>query len=117
MAEFFARLRGPCFGRSYTEVPAKKKKTDSGAKPGAPRIETDESRLSSHYVPEDEWQASKHGVFFPVSRIKQNWDLLVMAWILYSCVMVPFELCIDEASRYTRIWWFNQVVQVSARPV
>ena len=37
--------------------------------------------------------AAQHGIFFPVSRSKQAWDIIIMACILYSAVLMPFRFC------------------------
>lgn len=80
----------------YLAASAKRQTTMSKAK----------SRQRSLGVPEHSWQSVQTGVFFPVSSAKQGWDALIMAFIVYSVIAVPFRVCF-EAEAEGWMWYFE----------
>ena len=46
-------------------------------------------------VAEHEW-TSVSGIFFPCGKRKQQWDSLILALIIYSCLVVPFRICFSS---------------------
>lgn len=71
------------------------KMTFGCVKPVPVRLET---------VPDDVHEAPpKNGVFLPIQPWKELWDLVVLVFILYSAVMVPFRICFDSPALG---WWF-----------
>lgn len=52
------------------------------------------------------------GIILPTDSWKETWDVVVLQFILYSAVMVPYRICFDaSASGYMFI--FEQVVTLS----
>ena len=64
--------------------------------------------LENHeYVLEEEWgHVPTNGVINPKSRWKETWDLGVLAFILYSSVVVPFRICFS-AEAEGNMWLFE----------
>jgi len=57
-------------------------------------------------------KAKASGVIIPTQQWKEIWDLVVLMFILYSAVMVPFRICFD-ASAVGSMFIFEQVVTIS----
>ena len=63
-----------------------------------------EKRALKMYVPEDKWEQAETDVYFPKQPWKQQWDIVILVLILYSCVIVPFRIGMDaDAEGYTRL--------------
>lgn len=67
-----------------------------------------EVHLENHeYVLEEEWgHVPTNGVINPKARWKETWDLGVLAFILYSSVVVPFRICFS-AEAEGNMWYFE----------
>ena len=44
----------------------------------------------------DEWKHCPKNIFFPVGPRKRVWDMLILLAVLYSIVMVPYQLAFDH---------------------
>lgn len=57
-------------------------------------------------IPEEEWvrYVDKAELLFPLGRFKFRWDLLMLVFIIYSCISVPFRFGMSHEA--TGIWLY-----------
>ena len=70
-----------------------------------------ESNAASN-VSEEPAGTQLNGVFLPTHAWKEYWDVIVLQFILYSAVMVPYRICFD-ASAVGGMFIFEQIVTLS----
>jgi len=76
-----------------------------------------EKRALKMYVPEDKWEQAETDVYFPKQPWKQQWDIVILVLILYSCVIVPFRIGMDaDAEGYTRLAKHSKAAPTTASP-
>jgi len=65
-----------------------------------PRMMTAEERRlqRQYYLAEDEWRTCDKFIFFPVERIKQIWDFVIITLVAYACTVMPYRAFFEEAS-------------------
>jgi hypothetical protein len=74
--------------------PGKKALTMSSMKAYAFRSTTQALLSSDDHVPVDEWEAyaGKVGVVFPLDPRKLAWDMVMLNFVLFVCVVMPFQM-------------------------
>lgn len=55
----------------------------------------DEDEAQRKQVAQHNWESVHTGIFFPCGRLKGAWDMVILCFILYSAVMVPYRSCFN----------------------
>ena len=65
-----------------------------------PKTMTPEARKLQrrYFVAEDEWQTCELLIFFPCAPLKQLWDFMMMVFVSYACIVMPYRSVFEEAT-------------------